>query len=264
MKIGYLGPNGSYSSEVAKNLFARETLIEYNNFYSVFNSLKNDQTDIIVVPIENSLQGYVTQNLQLLQTFEGFYAVDSYLLKIEHKLIFKEGSSISKINRVFSHEQALLQCGRFLAESLPNAKIVITDSTAKSVEKIESDSDAGIVSSRFNKKGFVLSNEIISDEKQNFTKFLVVKKGENFKDKTDTVFVSVTCPHEAGSLYSTLKVFKTFGLNMTKIQSQPVKERLGEYRFFIEFDGDIFSENVKNAIKKLKDYCEEFKLLGAY
>lgn len=134
--VSYLGPKGSYSSLAVRVLVPDAEGIPCGSFYAAADALERGVADCAVLPVENTLQGAVTQNLDLLYASPDLFAVREYLLKIEHRLIAKEGTKLSDIRRVFSHEQAILQCGKFIAQNLPQAKIVCTDSTMQSVSRI--------------------------------------------------------------------------------------------------------------------------------
>ena len=125
--VSYLGPQGSYSSLAAKALAPEARELPCGSFYAAADALERGVANCAVLPVENTLQGAVTQNLDLLYASPDLFAVREYLLKIEHRLIAKEGTKLSDIRRVFSHEQAILQCGKFIAQNLPQAKIVCTD-----------------------------------------------------------------------------------------------------------------------------------------
>ena len=115
------------------------------------------------------------------------------------------------------------------------------------------------------RRGFVMSEESIADEKNNYTHFLLIKKGETALPKTsEKVFFSAVCPHKPGSLLALLQIIASHGVNMTKIESRPVKNKVGEYRFFIEADCDIASKETKELLKAVEVHTLECKLLGAY
>ena len=175
--VSYLGPKGSYSSLAAKALAPEARELPCGSFYAAADALERGVADCAVRPVENTLQGAVTQNLDLLYASPDLFAVREYLLKIEHRLIAKEGAKLSDIRRVFSHEQAILQCGKFIAQNLPQAKIVCTDSTMQSVSRIAEAGDAGIVGSHVRAEGLSFIGENIADEPKNFTHFLLIKKG---------------------------------------------------------------------------------------
>ena len=192
MKIAYLGPEGSYSHLAAKKFLASETAVNKNvggwdecipfrNFSEVLAAVDSGKVDAAALPIENSIQGGVSQNLDLLQRVENMYAVKEYVLPIEHRLVYKEGVKLSEIGRVYSHRQALDQCLEYLDKELPFVSLRETESTAFGLEKAMEDlsgKSAAIAGADgvMLRKGFVMGEECISDEKNNVTHFLLVKR----------------------------------------------------------------------------------------
>jgi len=281
MKIAFLGPEGSYSHLAAKAFLETESTgeksvngwdecIPFRNFPEVLAAVKNGKVDAAALPIENSLQGGVSQNLDLLQATEDMYAMKEYVLSIEHHLIYKEGTKLSEIGRVYSHRQALDQCLEYLDKEMPFASLRETESTAFGLTKaMEDDSgkSAAIAGAHtvHLRKGFVIGKECISDEKHNFTHFLLVKKGEKYlPEHSQRVFFSAVCPHRKGSLLELLQIIAKYNINMTKIESRPVKDRPGDFRFFIEAECDIGSQEVKEMLAAIHENTLECKLLGAY
>ena len=281
MKIAFLGPEGSYSHLAAKAFLESEAsagkestswdeCIPFRNFPEVLAAVESGKVDAAALPIENTLQGGVSQNLDLLQSKEDLYAVKEYILRIEHRLIHKEGVPLSQIGRVYSHRQALDQCMDFLSKEMPFAALREAESTAFGITKaMEDDSgkSAAIAGAHAThlRSGFVLGEECISDVKNNFTHFLLVKKGEEALPETSSrVFFSAVCSHRPGSLVELLQIIAKHGINMTKIESRPVKNSPGEYRFFIEADCDLGSKEVKEMLENIKANTLECKLIGAY
>ena len=281
MKIAFLGPEGSYSHLAAKAFLASESTgaatgsgwdecIPFRNFAEVLAAVTSGKADAAALPIENSLQGGVSQNLDLLQATEDMYAMKEYVLRIEHHLIHKEGVKLSEIGRVYSHRQALDQCLEYLDKNLPFASLRETESTAFGLTKaMEDDSgkSAAIAGAHavHLRNGFVIGEDCISDEKHNFTHFLLVKKGEEcLPAHSKRVFFSAVCPHRKGSLLELLQIIAKYNINMTKIESRPVKETPGHFRFFIEADCDVGSADVQEMLKAIKASTLECKLLGAY
>ncbi len=265
-KVAYLGPEGSYSSLAARALCpAPWQGVPCNSFFAAVELLESGRADAAVLPVENTLQGAVTQNLDLLYAHEDLYAVREYLLPVEHCLIGKEGARLADIRRVFSHEQAILQCGKFLAGELPAAELVRTRSTAESVLHVESVHDAAIAGAHMCEGGLAVLTGNIADEKKNFTHFLLVKRGrEALPSHSSRVYFAASCPHEPGALLKMLQILAVYDLNMTRIESRPIKNRPGEYCFFIEFEGDAADEGVSAALARLAQYAKDFKLLGLY
>ncbi len=281
MKIAFLGPEGSYSHLAAKSFLKTESTgaktvgdwdecIPFRNFPEVFAAVESGRVDAAAVPIENSLQGGVLQNLDLLQSSNELYAVKEAIIRIDHRLVYKEGVKFSEIGRVYSHRQALDQCAAFLSKEMPFASLRDAESTGFGLSRaFEDDSgkSAAIVGAHTEnlRSGFVMSEECIADEKNNFTHFLLVKKGKkSIPEHSERVFVSAVCPHRPGSLLELLRVIAKYGINMTKIESRPVKNRHGDYRFFIEADCDIGSAQVRELLSTMQENTLECKLLGAY
>ena len=281
MKIAFLGPEGSYSHLAAKEFLKTEAKAEkavgewdecvpFRNFVEVLEAVENNRVDGAGIPIENSIQGGVSQNLDLLQDFGELYAVKEKVLRVDHRLIYKAGTPLSAIGRVYSHRQALDQCSTYLSKELPFASLRETESTgfgiARAVED-ETGKSAAIAGAHTEniRSGFVMSEECISDEKNNYTHFLLIKKGENTLPKTSNrVFFSAVCPHRPGSLLALLQIIAKHGINMTKIESRPVKNRPGDYRFFIEAECDLGSKEVQDMLAAIRENTLECKLLGAY
>lgn len=264
MKVAYLGPRGSYSHLAAIHFCEEAEMKEYSSFPLVLKSLEGE-CDFAVLPIENSLNGGVNQNIDLLQAAENLIAFKELALKIDHRLATRKGADLSKITRVFSHPQALSQCGGFLYKNYPDVKLVGAPSTTASLNMLECDTDACIVGAHIRREGIELSGENIADEKDNYTHFLLIKKGGvQGLAHSRRVYFSATCPHVPGGLMGLLKIIADGGFNMTKIESRPIKERLGEYRFFIEIDGDYFSPEFTAAMRKIGEGAGEIKVLGVY
>lgn len=262
---GYLGPQGTYSEIAAQRLCGGARLCAFPSFYALFSALKSGEVGAIVLPIENSLNGAVTQNLDLMQEADGVYAKAITSVKIDHRLITAAGCDRGAIRRVFSHVQALEQCAAYLAENLPQAALFETPSTAECLSKLEYPTDAGIVGAHVKREGYELSENTISDNPANFTQFLLTVNGEpDPETPTSRIFFSVTCRHRAGALVQILNILNGDGVNMTKIESRPIKDRAGEFRFFIEAEGDYSTPAARETLEKIKAAALSVKLLGAY
>lgn len=265
MKISCLGPDGSYSHLAVKNLCPNAEVTLCRTFSGALNELVQEKVDGVILPIENSIQGGVLQNLDLLQKSEGLYAVREYVLKIDHRFAYMAGAKKEDIKVIYSHPQALSQCTEYLRTNFPEARLVNTNSTSESLDMIKDFSAAGIVGSHMKRDGIVISPENIADETSNFTHFLLVERGyDKIEPHTSKVFFSAVCKHRPGTLLKLLQVIYVYDLNMTKIESRPIKSSPGEYRFFIEFEGDYSDWKVKKAIEDIKAECRSFKLIGAY
>ena len=265
MKVGYLGPEGSYSFLAAKKMTPKGDLIAYDSFPLVFNALAADEVDCIVIPVENSINGEVTQNIDLLQETHGIIAVEECGIIIEHRLAVLSGADLKNIKRIYSHRQALDQCSKYLFANFPNAGLFATSSTSASLDMVKTKEDACVVGAHTKRDGIVLSDKNISDYKDNTTRFLKVVKGSADENKnTAKIYFAVTCPNVSGGLLKLLQRIAAHGLNMTKLQSRPIKGAVDEFAFFIEIEGDYSRPDIKKAIDDIKSAASSFKLLGTY
>lgn len=263
-KAAYLGPEGSYSQLAAIKLCRDCELVPYASFRLAVDALERGECDYAVLPIENSLNGTVIANLDLLQAAEGVFAVEKTSLALDHRLATLKGADLKSITRIISHEQALAQCAEYLYKNFPAAKLIAAPSTMASLDAVKTAGDAAIVGSHVKREGIALSETNIADYPNNKTDFLLVKRGADTGFKGDRIFFSVTCRHSSGALLDILEPMRSGGLNMTKIQSRPIKGSAGEYRFFIETEGDFSSEKVRAVLDDVKRISLSFKLLGAY
>lgn len=262
-KVSCLGPEGSFSDCAAAQMCKGYEIVFCPNFSACVDLLERGEVDYAVLPVENSLNGGVLPVLDLLSSRD-IFGEEELLLHIDHRIALLEGVKLGDVDTICSHEQAIGQCSQYLAEHFPDAAYIGARATSESLKKLNSHT-AGIVGAHIRQEGVVLSEENIADNKQNFTRFLKVArgKGEN-KTKSAMVFLCAVCAHRPGSLLGLLKIFLRHGLNLTRIESRPVKEAFGEYRFFIEFAGDIASDRVRRALAEAELNCSQFKLLGAY
>lgn len=264
-RVAYLGPQGSYSELAAAKFRKDGKLIACPSFRAAVELLKKGDCDYAALPIENSLNGAVLANIDLLQSTQGVFACEHARVMLDHRLATLNGAKTDGISRIYSHEQPLAQCMQFLLKNFPNAELIATQSTAASLEMLSSASDAAIVGAHCKRDGIELSPRNIADSNNNFTEFLLARKGViDERVSTQNIFFSVTCRHKAGALLDILEPMRAGGLNMTKIQSRPLKDRAGEYRFFIEVEGDYSNAQVRNVLDGVKRISLSFKLLGAY
>lgn len=274
-KVGYLGPQGSYSRLAAEKLCRSGNYIDFANFHLLMQALERGAVDCAVLPIENSVNGGVTQNIDLLQEHGNAFAYGECKIKIDHRLVVPAGADLREIRRIYSHGQALGQCAKYINRYFPQAQLVETPSTAGCLELLVDRHCAGIVGSHCRADGFELSKDNIADNKRNYTQFLLVKivnrpldgaesVRESLKSNRGKVFFSVTCRHEPGALVRLLTVLSDHSINMTKIESRPIKERVGEYRFFIEIEVGGDGKKVADAAEEIVRSANSFRLLGCY
>ncbi|MDH5662388.1 MAG: prephenate dehydratase, partial [Elusimicrobiota bacterium] len=222
------------------------------------------RSDYGVVPIENSTEGVINHTLDMFVASE-LKICSELLLEISHNLLSR-ARELGEIKRIYSHPQAIAQSRNWIEDSLPNAELVETSSTAKAAELAEKDSEGGAIASRLAASLYDLKiiAEGIEDSVQNYTRFLVIGKnypGKSGQDKTSILF---SVKDRVGALHDMLIPFRENKINLTKIESRPTKLRAWEYIFFVDFAGHVEEENVKRALQQLEKECLFLKILGSY
>jgi len=261
--IGFLGPQGTYAEEAASKLGGK--LIAFDSIMEVMEAVNQEQVDIGVVPIENSIEGPVGVTLDLLVHEYDLKISGEIILPVSHKLLLNHGSSVEDIELVYSHAQALSQCRKFIENM--GAKPVATPSTSKAAEMVKGKKNAAAIGTQraadlYSLK--VASNDI-QDYRDNLTRFIIISKHDQKPtghDKTSIVFSLVE--DRPGGLYDVLGVFAKCNVNLTKIESRPSKKKLGNYIFFIDFQGHKDNEEVKNILNNIKNKTLCVKILGSY
>lgn len=262
--IACLGPEGSFSAMASEKFCPGAEIRLCRSFNAVFEAVLAGEADAAALPIENSTQGGILQNLDLLERHSGLYAVSELILPVELHLVRREGVRDEDVRHVYSHEQAIGQCMNYLQKTFPDAQYIYTPSTAVGPGMLDEHS-VGIVGAHMREAGFVFSEENIADEKCNQTHFLLVRKGKQYlAEHSKKVFVCLTLAHRPGALLKFLQTIDSFGLNLTKIESRPIPSMPGAYRFFIEFEGDIAEKVVQYALDTLENGSRGFRFLGAY
>ena len=262
-KIGFLGPSGTYAEEAASKLVGE--LIAFNSVMEVMEAVKQGKVDIGVVPIENSIEGPVGVTLDLLAHDYDLKINGEIILPISHKLLINPRSSMQDIEMVYSHAQALSQCRKFIEKM--GAKPVATSSTSGAAEMVKGQKNAAAIGTQkaADLYGLKIAAQDIPDYNDNSTRFIVVSKHDHEPtghDKTSVVFSLIK--DRPGGLYDVLGAFAKCNVNLTKIESRPSKKKLGNYIFFIDFQGHKADKEVKNILNNIKNKISYVKILGSY
>lgn len=262
MRVSCLGPVGSFSERAAQVMCPDAERVLAASFARAAELLAAGEVDCAVLPVENALNGGVREVMDLLAE-EDIFGVEECALPVDHRLALLEGTRAEDVRFIYSHEQAIGQCSAFLRAQFPEAQFVFTASTAESLTRLDAQS-AGIVGAHVKRDGVRLSEANIADNKGNFTRFMRFVRAEKLPSSSKSVFLSAVCPHRPGALLGLLEIFSRFSLNLTRIESRPVRGSFGEYRFFIEFAGDLADGRVQGALEEIERYCRHFKLLAAF
>lgn len=267
MRIAYSGIEGSFASIAVGRIFKDCDAIPHKNFAGAYEAVEQGTCDYAVLPIENSYAGEVGQVTDLM--FKGdleIYGI--YELAVSHCLLGVEGSSIESIKQVISHPQALEQCARY--EELHGISTIPFENTARAAREASRRNDItiGAIASKETAQLYNLKvlEEDINDSKDNVTRFAVFgKKTEERSDEEGSSFVMMfTVKHAAGTLAGAIGVIAEYGINMKVIRSRPSKEKNWQYYFYVEAEGDAYSEHTKQMLKKMKTVCHNVKILGKY
>lgn len=265
MKIATLGPEGTFSHEVAVKHEAKAKMLFASTIRNVFEMVSKGEADLGIVPIENSAAGTVGQTLDCLIQF-GLKIKAEELLQISHNLA--GFGKIEDIKILYVHPQTYEQCELFIKKILPKAEIIETSSNGKSAE---------IISKSKNKAKAAIIPKIalqiyklktlkkdVQDSRNNTTRFFAISKEQNEKTGNDRTSIAI-CPQKdrPGLLYGILGQFANRAINLTKIESRPSKGRLGEYIFYIDFEGHKSEKNVSEALEKIKKSAF-VTVLGSY
>jgi len=264
IRIAFQGERGAYSEMAIMLNFPTSTAIPLKTFYDVFETVKNHRNGIAVVPIENSIEGSVSETYDLLLQ-DKIYVSGEIFQRINHCLIVNKG--YKNIINVYSHPQALGQCRNYIQRNkLEPIPAFDTAGAVKFIKENKMMSSAAIASRRAAEiYDMEIFDEGIEDKKNNFTRFFVISKQlvdkPSGKDRTSIIFA---LEHKPGSLYQVLKEFSRKSINLTRIESRPTKETPWEYYFYVDFDGHYNDEKVKLTLNRIKTQTKFFKLLGSY
>ena len=266
-RIVFQGTEGAYSQAAMQAYFGKDcNSFHVRTFRDAMYAIEEGAADYAVLPIENSTAGAVAQVYDLLVEFEN-YIVGETILPITHTLAGLPGTDLGDIRRVYSKAEALMQTSRFLDEHSDWQQISVAN-TAIAAQKILEDGDKSqaAVCSAYAARihGLSVLKEGINDDAGNSTRFIVVTNQKVFLKEARKISLCLELPHESGSLYHLLSHFIYNDLNMTKIESRPIEGRSWEYRFFIDFEGNLAEAGVKNAIRGLREESRSLKILGNY
>lgn len=256
------GVEGAYSHQAAKNIFPGGKITFYPRFDAVFEALEKGEGEFGVIPVENSAAGSVAEAYGLILKYR-YYIVSALSLTVNHCLAARVGTVVKK---VVSHPQALQQCGGFLrAHDLQREEFSNTAVAASFVAESGEPGLAAICSRQAAEKyGLEILAEGIQDDKNNHTRFAVVSKKPYLCKGADKISLCFTLPNITGSLYRVLERFALSGLNLTKIESRPIKGSNFDYDFYLDFQGNLREMGVKSLLSALQEELPRFSFLGNY
>lgn len=272
ISIAFQGEVGAFSFSAARKFFGPEIRPQpFERFKQVFEALSAGEVTHAVIPIENTLYGSIHENYDHLVQYNLKINAET-TVRIAHQLIALPGVAFADIRRVFSHPVALDQCRQFFA-AFPHLTPVSFYDTAGSVKMLveQGITDAAAIASEISAEiyGGSILKKNIEDNSDNFTRFFLLSKQIQpiqqieISDSWKTSLVFST-PNMPGALFKAMACFALRDLNLTKIESRPIREKPWEYLFYLDIAGCIECPNVKKAVLHLEELTSFFQVLGSY
>lgn len=265
-RVVFQGAEGAYSQAAMIKYFGEDVnAFNVDSFRDAMLAIDEGSADFAVLPIENSSAGIVSEIYDLLVEFENFI-VGEQIIPIRHCVLGTKGAKLSDITTVYSHAQSLMQSSHYLQEK--GWQQISMKNNAFAAKKVADEQNPGFaaIASEYAAKVYDLDilDEGVNDLKDNSTRFIIVTNQKVFSKDASKISLCFEVSHESGALYHALSHLIYNGLNMTKIESRPLSGRNWEYRFFVDFEGNLEDSAVKNALRGLREETKNMKILGNY
>lgn len=260
------GVEGAYSQLACEKLFRLPAVLYFSSFDAVFSAIEKGLCRYGVIPLENSSAGSVNAVYDLMMS-HNFRIVRSIRLKVDHNLLAVPGARITDIKEIYSHEQAISQCGQFL-QKLPSVRVIPCENTAAAA-KMVAESGRGDVAALCSRScvelyGLESIAASVQDQGNNYTRFICISKALEIYPGADRTSLMMVLPHRPGSLYKVLSRFYALGINLNKLESRPIPERNFEFMFYFDLETSVYSPRFIQLMGELQSVCEEFSYLGSY
>lgn len=260
------GVEGAYSQIACEKIFKNPFIFYFKTFEAVFDAIEQGMCPYGILPIENSTAGSVNKVYDLMIQ-HNFSIVRTFRLKVDHNLLVNPGARLEDIKEIYSHEQAISQCGDFL-QGLPGVNIIPVGNTALASEMVSKSGrkDVAALSSRACAElyGLECLASNVQDKGNNRTRFICISKNLEIYPGADKTSIMMILNHKPGALYKVLARLYTLGINVTKLESRPIPDREFEFMFYFDLETSIYSEEYIQLMCELDELCEEFKYLGSY
>lgn len=265
LKIAFLGPEGTFTHQAAIRRFGLSAhFVPQKSILHVFQEVCAKRANYGMAPIENSTEGVVSHTLDLFVEYP-LKICGEVKLPIVHHLLAKS-DDLQKIQKVYSHPQALAQCRNWLEKNLPHARTIESPSTSQAAEALSHEENAAAIASEYAAEmyGLKILASHLQDHPNNFTRFVVVGDQECGRSGKDKTSLMVSAKDEPGVLYKLLTPLARAKINLTAIESRPLKGQAWEYIFFIDLEGHQQEIKVKKALAEMEKYSTFLKVLGSY
>ena len=260
------GVEGAYSQHACTRIFKAPNIMYFSSFEGVFRAIDQGLCKYGILPLENSTAGSVNRIYDLMMEYD-FHIVRSTRIKVDHCLLVNEGTQLSDIKEVISHEQALTQCENFL-KTLPGIKITPVENTAVAARKVMESGrkDLACLSSRDCAElyGLKCLKAGVQDSGSNFTRFICITKNLEIYPGADRTSIMLALPHRPGSLYSALGRLYALGINLIKLESRPLSGSDFEFMFYFDLETSVYSDAFMQVFSDIESMCSTYKYLGSY
>jgi prephenate dehydratase len=262
--VAFQGEHGAYGEVAARQLVPGGAYIPCLEFVDVFQGVEKGDLDLGVVPVENSLEGAVTQVNDLLTT-TNLKIVGEAKVAVHHCLLTTDVTDYREIRLVYSHPQALAQCRDFLKRNKLEPRPYYDTAGAAKMLARENPKAAAAIASALSAELYNLEiiKEGIEDGPSNSTRFLLLSR-EPYADKGEKTSIIFATPHEAGRLFAVLQLFAEANINLTRIASMPLRSDPDNYSFFLDFEGSDKDEKIIRLLNQMEDLTISMKNLGSY
>lgn len=265
LKVAYSGVEGAFAHIAAGRIFSGGDRVSYSDFKAAYDSVVRGESDVAVLPIENSYAGEVGQTIDLI--FSGsLYINGIYELEIHQNLLGIQGATVEDIKKVTSHPQALSQCHDYIAmRSLQTEEANNTALAARTVAEAN-DKSLGAIASVETAEiyGLKVIESNINKSGENTTRFAVLSKVRASSPNLTSTVLMFTVKHEAGSLANAIAIIGRYGYNMTALRSRPMRKHSWQYYFYVEIDGTTDTENGMRMLEELNKVCDQLKVAGTF
>lgn len=267
MRIAFLGPAGTYTQTAALKHFGHSVqTVSLATIDEVFREVEAGAVNYGVVPVENSTEGVVTHTADTFMT-STVRIIGEVEVRIHHHLLVADGTRQEAISRIYSHQQSLAQCRKWLDSHFPRAERVAVSSNAEAAKRVKGEWHSAAIAGETAAElyGLQKMHECIEDNPKNTTRFLIIGSEAVPRSGDDKTSIIVSMHrNQSGALYGILEPFKSRGINLTRIESRPSQTDAWSYVFFIDFEGHVDDAPVREALAELEGRVRELKLLGSY
>ena len=265
-RVVFQGAPGAYSQAAMMQYFGDQVnCFHVESFRDAMGAIEEGSADFAVLPIENSTAGIVNEIYDLLVEYEN-YIVGEQIIQIEHCVLGVPGSRLEDIKTVYSHPQSLMQSSKYL--EMKDWQQISMQNNAFAAQKVAREQDKAQAAIAGAHAAAIYGLEVlekgVNQSDTNSTRFIIVTNQKIFKKDANKISICFELPHRSGSLYHMLSHFIYNNLSMTKIESRPIEDQNWEYRFFIDFEGNLADSAVKNALRGLREEAKNMKVLGNY